>query len=364
MTTQRVLFVGLSEHERSWLKSWFTTRGHRAWFASHALAALRVFDEVEPTTVVIDTLAAGSDAVRLASVLQAAAPGCPVVFLGNHALEAAYFGEGAGLENARFAYRPIDPEVLLGTPSETDRFVGELDDRGEVNGLGLARLLFTMLETRSSGTLYLGDGPSRRVIHFRDGQATRVESHIPSENFGRLLVEWGAATRVEIDWAQSLQLSEGIRQGEALVKIGVLDDARVSALLQRQYETKLTRAFSATPVAYRLDAGAAGAGRGDALNVLQAAIEGLQRCGAAGPQAWAELSTTPFRILASLPEAVRDTVDEVIPASLRTRCSRAATLEELSRHGFEPEWLVAVYLCLKAAGYAVEAAPESNEDAA
>lgn len=364
MTTHRVLFVGLPESERSWLKSWCTTQGFRAWFAQNALAALRVFDEFEATRVVIDTLLDDSDALRLAQILQAASPALDIVFLGNQSVESAYYDAAPGLTNAAFAHRPLEPEALVGVQAEPSTFAPGLIDRGSVDAVGLARVLFRCLEHRTTGTLYLGDAGQRRVVHLRDGAPVYVESRIASENFGRLLVEWGLATRVEIDWAQSMQLSEGIRQGEALVKIGVLDEDKVVGYLHRQYVTKLTRAFTSEPIAYRLDSSTAG-GRlqGESVNILHTAIEGLQHCGAAGPEAWAEHSETPFVLAPPIPESAQPTIHEVVPPSLRTRLSRPTTLEQLTQHGFDPEWLIALFLTLRAAGYA-QTVPGSSQHAA
>lgn len=364
MTTHRVLFVGLPERERSWLKGWCTTHSYRAWFAQNALAALRVFEEVEAQRVVIDTLLSDSDAVRLAQVLQAASPSLEVVFLGNQSVEQSYYENAPQLRNVSFAHRPIEPESLVSVTEEPSEFVPGLQDRGSVDAAGLAGVLLRCLEHRANGTLYLGDGATRRVVHLREGVPVYVESRIASENFGRLLVEWGIATRVEIDWAQGMQLSEGIRQGEALVKIGVLDQERVVEYLQRQYVTKLTRAFACEPLTYRIDPGTSGVpASGPPVNVLKTAIEGLQRCGTAGPEAWAEHAQTPFVLSPPSSESVQDTLSDVLPPSLRARLARPTTLEQLAEHDFDAEWLIALFLTLRAAGY-TQAVPSASQTAA
>lgn len=257
--THRILLVGLTTLERDALRTWFSARGHTIWYTDRAIGALRTFEEVAPDLVVIDSMCEGMDAERLAGALRLAAPNLRVVFMGQHPLEAAWFTrpDSVGV----FAHRPVDPEEILGREDDNGPSLDGFGHRGQVDALGLARLLATAARAGLDGTLLLGEGEARRVVHLRDGTPAWVDSRIVDENLGHMLKNWNVIDDVQFAWARRLQLNEGIRQGEALVKIGVITDAQLEAFLRRQVEQKLINAFSATPITWRIDEAIRGTGR-------------------------------------------------------------------------------------------------------
>src|SRR5690606_41164005 len=63
-------------------------------------------------------------------------------------------------------------------------------------------------------------------------------------NFGQFLLRRDVITEVEYQWARRLQEQEGVRQGEALVKIGVLSRRALYRLLRAQIRQKIVNARS------------------------------------------------------------------------------------------------------------------------
>ncbi|MFT4703381.1 MAG: hypothetical protein ACI81R_001072 [Bradymonadia bacterium] len=312
MTAERVLCVGLPERERSWLKPWLTARGVQTWFADAAVLALQTAADVEPTTVIIDTLLESFDPVRLGAYIQASLPGCEVAFVGNQNIEAAFFATQTEVSNARFCHRPIDPEDLV--PSAVERREAERSSTLLVGTHGLASLLFGLVESAETGLLYVGEGERRRIVHVREGAPTYVESRIVSENFGALLIEWGVASKVEVDWARSMQLSAGVRQGEALVKIGVLSEEDVEPLLQRQQEHKLFCAMKDAPCKVRFEEASGqvsqGAfGRPGLFDAAARAFEFGAEVSGSEAVGWTDGSAERVKTMATIPDAVRDAID-------------------------------------------------------
>lgn len=257
--SHRILLVGLSTLERDALRAWFVARGHTVWYTDRAIGALRTFEEVTPDIVVIDSLCEGMDAERLAGTLRLAAPSLRVVFMGQHVLEAAWFTRDGSF--GAYVHRPVDPEEILGRPETEGPTLGAFGHRGEADALGLCRLLAAAARAEIDGTLMLGHGAAKRIIHLRNGTPAWVDSRIVEENLGHMLLSWNVIDRVQFEWARRLQLNEGIRQGEALVKIGVITDAQLEAFLRRQVEQKLINAFSDTPIPWRFDEAIRGTGR-------------------------------------------------------------------------------------------------------
>lgn len=357
MKPTRVLFVGVRDDERSWLKSWFTARGARAWFADRALSAMRVFEELEPDLVVIDTLLDDADPVRIARVFTAARPSCRVTFVGNHEVEHAYFSDVAALPGAGFAFRPLDAETFVGASNEPSALVG-VAARDQADGFGLARVLFACERNAFTGCLYVGEGASRRVVHWREGAPIFVESMIPSENFGRLLMEWDIISRVEFEWARNLQLAEGIRQGEALIKIGVLTPESLQTHLRRQFGAKLANALQIAPLPYRIESGTARVrGGGRAINVLRTCIEGLTRIVAKDDARWAQIEAKRVFVPPAQDAATEAQIDDALDAELRDALRRPVTPAELVASGRERSDVHGVYEALLAGDLLFDAAP-------
>ena len=249
---ERILLVGLRVAEREQFAHWAERNDVQVWFAGSTLEALRVFDEVRPTRLIVDTLVSGSGE-RLARVVAAATRGVRIIFISNHNVEAAYYSRPDGLPNASHAFRPIDPEELAGRSGSLPESIGGVPTRGDVSFECLADLFLAIFKQRGRGLLYLGNGAMRKVIYFQDGRPSYATSMALDENFGHFLLRRGVINRVEFEWARKLQMREGIRQGDALVKIGVLTDTTLDEYLQDQVRMKLLNAFKLEHIPYRYE---------------------------------------------------------------------------------------------------------------
>lgn len=328
--SHRILLVGLTTLERDALRAWLTARDHTVWYTDRAIGALRTFEEVTPDVVVIDTMCDGVDAERLAGTLALAKPDLRVVFAGQHALEEAWFTRADA--GAVFLHRPIDPEAILGRPEATGPTLDGFGHRGTVDALGLTRLLAASARAGIDGTLFLGGGTHRRIVHLRGGTPAWVDSRIVEENLGHLLLAWNVIDTVQFEWARRLQLNEGIRQGEALVKIGVITDAQLEAFLRRQVEQKLVNAFSKHPIPWRLDEPIRGTGRAldRSFNPVFAARQALRRLHDDLGLAirWADRADQPIRLLDD--EALRPWVDVAMPDGSLRILKSGTTIARLS----------------------------------
>lgn len=250
---ERVLLVGLNGPEQEEFQNWAQRNAVEVWFAGCALEALRVFDDVRPTHLVIDTLVEKATCDQLARVVAAACPGVQIVFVSNHNVEAAYFSNRTDLPSSRHCFRPIDPEDIVGRPGELEERVCGVPTRGEITFERLAELFLGIFDARQSGALYVGEGAMRKVIYFNQGRPSYATSHVLDENFGHFLLRQGVISRLEFDWARRIQMREGVQQGDALVKIGVLTPGRLDELLQEQVRMKILNAFALEGVPYRFD---------------------------------------------------------------------------------------------------------------
>ena len=249
---ERILLVGLRVAEREQFAHWAERNDVQVWFAGSTLEALRVFDEVRPTRLIVDTLVSGSGE-QLARVIATATEGVRIVFISNHNVEAAYYSRPDGLANASHAFRPIDPEEIGGRVGTLPDAIGGIATRGDVSFECLADLFLAIFKQRGRGLLYLGTGATRKVIYFHDGRPSYATSMALDENFGHYLLRRGVINRVEFEWARKLQMREGIRQGDALVKIGVLTSTTLDEFLRDQVRMKLLNAFKLEHITYRYE---------------------------------------------------------------------------------------------------------------
>lgn len=111
----------------------------------------------------------------------------------------------------------------------------------------LACLLGEALRRQLNGQLQLKRAHSWRTLTMRDGEVVFADSSLLDENLGRFLLSQGIISRIEYRWSQRLQLREGIRQGEALVKIGVLNQQALKGILSKQIMQKLVNSFGGGP---------------------------------------------------------------------------------------------------------------------
>jgi len=252
-TNYRALIVGLRADEQEEIRLWAAAHDHEVWFAMNGVEALRVFEEVKPALIVLDSLLGDVDAERLGRIFHSTSDAITTVFVTSHSAETRYYGGLRDLGAVRCCHRPVDPEVVFDRIREEGR-IGAVPDRGVVEPVALGRLFLEILAQRSTGVLYAGTGAFRKVVYFREGRPHYATSTVLDENFGHFLLRKALIRQVDFNCARNLQLREGIRQGEALVKLGVLDESRLSTLLNAQIREKIVNTFSLEGMPFHFDA--------------------------------------------------------------------------------------------------------------
>ena len=110
---------------------------------------------------------------------------------------------------------------------------------GELTELGVPLLLLDALEEQLSGTLDLRHGKVRKVVHLMAGHPIFVQSNLRGETLGQMLVKRGKLTRDQHEHTLALSEREKIKYGEALVRLGLLDEGQVMEELREQTRLKL-----------------------------------------------------------------------------------------------------------------------------
>ncbi len=132
----------------------------------------------------------------------------------------------------------IIPEVADTAPALS----GELGDRS------MRDALMELALARATGllTIRFADGRLRWGLWQKGGPVGwRAEPIVEDEVFGILLFRASQITRDQLDQSLTLMEENGIRQGEALIELGVLQFAQVVMLLQKQSEFVFQRAIRA-----------------------------------------------------------------------------------------------------------------------
>ncbi len=324
-----ILLVGLKDLENEEIARWVMARGGRVWNATTALSALRVYEEFEPGTVVLNTLLPDMDSVRLARTLHACNADLRIIFVGAHQIEARYFETIDGLGNVRYAHRPVDPAAALDLePTESELHGTPL--QGEITSPVLISLFVTLLRDGNSGALYAGTGPNRRVIYFDHGRPIWASSTIASETLGQMLLASGRISRVEFDWTRNIQAREGVLQGTALTRIGVLNESELEDLLRAQIEEKILALFTMGNAQWHFERWDRSMRqiRGYDFNGARILLDGIRRCGA-----FDHLDASLAARLGNDPDdALLTGLLEFLPPGTSALLQTGATVEQLGTH--------------------------------
>ena len=234
-------------------EAWLEAAGFQSHHARCAREVGKLCDQHEASVVVLEgPLAAARSGVDVAGWLRKAGVTCPVLFhCGSHVEVHALTGEQH--------LRPFDAVTTFDAPARA-RVSGILADTsrrqvpafGDLHEWSLGDLLLQCFEQSWTGKVELEHGGTSKTVFVEQGTPVYCSSNIYSENFGQMLLRQNVITEVEYEWARKIQLREGIRQGEALVKIGVLNSRSLHDHLQAQIREKLINAFAWDSGTFRL----------------------------------------------------------------------------------------------------------------
>ncbi len=113
------------------------------------------------------------------------------------------------------------------------------------------RLLTYLYDLEQTGRLVLVQEVINKTIYIIQGSPVNVESSLRDETLGRYLVKQGRISEEDFERSVELMMKEGIQQGAALVRLGVLKPRELYQAVKEQTRAKLLSAFSFDDGQYR-----------------------------------------------------------------------------------------------------------------
>lgn len=116
--------------------------------------------------------------------------------------------------------------------------------KGSLKRIPFASLLRDISQSKSTGSLYLLSGETKKVVFFVDGRPTVVRSNLATEFLGQILTDQGLITQEQCDNTLEAIRRTGKKQGELLVEMGILSEGNLRYGLEEQLRIKLFELFT------------------------------------------------------------------------------------------------------------------------
>lgn len=175
--------------------------------------------------------------------------------------------ESASAAEAALAPAPDEPEVLpfgerekvwakqkgaeAPAPARASRrTLPEWTLEGEIKEATIPRLLNAYYEARHHGELKLKQGQVLKVVYFEAGQPVYAASNLSNERFAKFCARRGLLSSSDLQAVAALSKEEGVRTGEAMMRLGLLDADKRRQLVEEQVKEILWSTFSWTSGAY------------------------------------------------------------------------------------------------------------------
>lgn len=121
---------------------------------------------------------------------------------------------------------------------------------GDLGTTAVPRLLNAYYESRHVGELKLQHGQVLKVVYFEAGRPVYAASNLAQERFGRFCVRKGVLSETDLQQVAALSQEQGVRTGEAMVRLGLLSEERRRELLEQQVKEILWATFAWTQGSY------------------------------------------------------------------------------------------------------------------
>lgn len=174
------------------------------------------------------------------------------------------------------------PEVDVASPVEDRSILKPMvpadphDPRGIYGAITMAELFYNCFRDLYSGRLLLKRGDVWKSVRLLSGRPVRAASNVQSENLGALLVAAGRITPEQSERSIALAREGAGRQGEILVRMGLLTREALRAALRDQVRTRIVACFQWTDAEYGLGYEPGGAEVEDSeVNPLALIFEGV-----------------------------------------------------------------------------------------
>ncbi len=341
LNTKLVLAVGLEDNDPIGLRSALADRGFDSELLSCPWEALDVIDSKTPGTIVISTKLPGLDAERFANMVRQHQPNVGIIFAHGHRLEAEYFDKRFTQPTA-FLMRPVNPEALGHRAHALH--TGDLAfERAESQSLKAAEhvasleepsfgpLLVQLNELRATGALTVQNKLLRKKIYFHRGVPCYAESNVLHENLGKFLVRRNVISADDLEKARKVQLESGIKQGEALVQIGLLTHAQLFEHLQEQICEKIVNCFSLESAEYSFqpDREFLVKKLRFELNLLHILVEGHSRFPSTNPLNDSEYNGKTYYVVGDPQAPMWAFADDALPESMGQWLNQGMTSADL-----------------------------------
>lgn len=116
--------------------------------------------------------------------------------------------------------------------------------KGSLKRFAFPRLMREVARNKLTGSLYLLNGQTKKVVFFEDGQPVFVRSNVLSECLGQILSSEGLITQEQCEQTLEAIRRTGKKQGELLVEMGILSEGNLRYGLEAQLRAKLYDIFS------------------------------------------------------------------------------------------------------------------------
>ena len=228
-----------------------TGAGYECVRASDGAKALEAVRKHKPELILLDLLMPKKDGRAVLAALQSkeGTRDIPVVAMSGvfRGRSTARELQDAGAEG--FLEKPFSTNdlvahlhALIGPPqdekSKQQRETVSLADRTVVE------VLWQVMTESFSGAVHFGSGKLQKVLVFKEGAPVLVRSNSARECLGRRLLQSGKISKAALEESLSRGKADGVRQGEALVAMGVIGEEEVEHELRAQVEDKLLDPFT------------------------------------------------------------------------------------------------------------------------
>lgn len=227
--------------------------GFEATLARDGLAGQRAFSAFRPDLVLVEHLVPGIEGGRLVDRLRQADEEVPIVVMADSGrAQTRFLQHGPGFIQG-FLIKPFRvPELLTAVEQALGgRDAGPSPDaqapqtlEGVLGPDELGRVLVMLLRRGAIGVLRLHKDGARRDIYVLNGLPVFAESNLLSETFGRYLRARGTIDELQYRAVRRYMEAHGVRQGEALVALEILNNQEVYGLLRGQVRERVARCFT------------------------------------------------------------------------------------------------------------------------
>lgn len=116
--------------------------------------------------------------------------------------------------------------------------------KGTLRRSPFPKLVRQLARTKSTGSLYLLSGKTKKVVFFDRGEPVSVRSNVTAECLGQILAREGLITQAQCDQTLESIRRTGKKQGELLIEMGILSEGNLRYGLEAQLRHKLFDIFS------------------------------------------------------------------------------------------------------------------------